>query len=137
MKIKLTRPDGTVIEAEGTVEECQEFALALSPAPAPRAVTVKSAPVQLPLPMQQPFVPWGPSPWDVYPYTPVNPPIMPWQTVPYTPEITWWMPSSITTDRITLTPTSEFLIGGQMPLTSGSIVMDSGWQCTPTGANMC
>lgn len=28
MKIKITKPDGSVIEADGTAEECGEFAMA-------------------------------------------------------------------------------------------------------------
>lgn len=141
MNVKITRPDGTVIEAEGTVEECQAFALAMSPASP--TLTIKSAPVQLPLPIEQPALPWGPwgpQPWDISPYiSPYQPPqqpIMPWQTVPYTPDITWWMPSTSTTDRLMLDSGSRFAVGDQ-PVVSGSIFMSSGFQCTPTGSNRC
>lgn len=52
MKIKITRPDGSIVEAEGTAEECSAL-LGQSAAPAPAPVVV---PYHVPLP--EPFVPW-------------------------------------------------------------------------------
>jgi len=136
MKIKLTRPDGTVIEAEGTVEECQTFALALSPSPtvAPQPLTIS------PRPIQQQF-PW--EPWQVVPWVPTNPQDCPWvnpttpQTWPgthpwdLTPHVWWGSPlgvnaPTVTTDRIYMTGplvTSGFTGYAGVPGASTSFTM--------------
>ena len=82
MKIKITRPDGTIIEAEGSVEQCQEFALALSPASTPVPASAPVPAQQLPWGPAQPSLPWGPQPWDVQPHQ---------------QEIAWWPPDMIWT----------------------------------------
>lgn len=83
MKFKVTRPDGTVIEAEGTVEELERIA------GAPLHVR------DLPLPVVVPY-PRSPQPWEHY---------GPWWGVAapdYSP--------SVTSDRITISY-PESLVG--------------------------
>lgn len=74
MRIKITRPDGTVIEAEGTAEECER--IAAPPVPVVSPTPFDTRPVV-------PFVvPSLPHPWD-----------QPWWGV---------IPPSTTSDRITI-----------------------------------
>jgi len=81
MKLKLTRPDGSVAEVEGTPEECAAFVKSVSPIPEPKVEEVKTAPAEpfvwidpnirfVPVPMPYPVypVPMYPYPYQVYPY---------------------------------------------------------------------
>lgn len=70
MKIKVTRPDGTVIEAEGTAEECERIAAAphirvnFAPTPGPTFVPSNwPAGPSLPNPLD-PQVWYGPG-WSI------------------------------------------------------------------------
>lgn len=64
MKVKITKPDGTVIEAEGTAEECERIVGAPQPAMPP-----------FPADMLKVY-PGTPHPWESWPW--------PWQ-----PGVTW------------------------------------------------
>jgi hypothetical protein len=74
MKIKITRSDGTIIEAEGTVEECGRLAGAFPPPaiqfqyPFIFRWVEPQVPVYPP-PFTSPIYPWTPSP--VYPLGPI------------------------------------------------------------------
>lgn len=60
MRIKITRPDGTVIEAEGTAEECERLTaepLRGRDLPLPVVVPIQTAPVFPPFYYEQPW--WG------------------------------------------------------------------------------
>lgn len=73
MKIKITRTDGTVIEAEGTAAECIEFAQMMAPQ---AAAPAEAPPITWPAPGQQVF------PW-IDPFVPT------W--IPETaPNVPWW-----------------------------------------------
>lgn len=61
MKIKITRPDGTVIEAEGTADECERIAGGAPP------LRVADQPVYIPVTL--PTVP-HPYDWPWYPGAP-------------------------------------------------------------------
>lgn len=69
MKIKITRPDGTVIEAEGTADECERIAGGAPP------LRVADQPVYIPTPLwvdplSVPNPPsWSPWPYYVTPWT--------------------------------------------------------------------
>lgn len=80
MKLKITRPDGTIIEAEGTVEECER--LLGAPVPVPYTFTfLKTVPVPV---------------YPIYPY-PINP--EPW--------ITWTTSTGTSSCDIVLNPTFD------------------------------
>jgi hypothetical protein len=88
MKLKITRPDGTVIEAEGTVEECERLI---------------GAPIQNPVYWLQP-IRLTPVPVPVYPVYPVYPSYPYYgpyigDVIPDPP----WMTTTWTTGTITIT----------------------------------
>lgn len=91
MKLKITRPDGTIIEAEGTVEECER--LLGAPIPVPYTLTLlKTVPV------------------PVYPVYPVTYPVYPTgPTYPINPEpwITWTTSTGTSSCDIVLNPTFD------------------------------
>lgn len=86
MKVKLTRPDGTVVDIEGNADEVLKMVLALSPAPhhdAPAPVVVPYQPVTIPGTGIRP-----------YPYEPYFP-YEPWYTITCGGEVvshTWSLP---------------------------------------------
>ena len=83
MKLKITRPDGTIVEAEGTVEECERLAAATHPVQ-----------FQYPIYLQFPYI--QPVPLPVYPMYPSYP-----YTVGVTP--TWGVIQGATVDGISFT----------------------------------
>lgn len=89
MKATIKRPDGTVIEAEGSVEEIQKLAAPL-PLAAPDPNPVKFDPSGALEKALREFrekqldLPYGPLPREVCPpYNPYNP----WRTTPWTPNV--------------------------------------------------
>ena len=65
MKLKITKPDGTVIEAEGTAEECERLVHrdALQVAPLPFITPIVTEPLTWPPTIAPDYGPW----WGVEP----------------------------------------------------------------------
>lgn len=79
MKLKITKSDGTVIEAEGTVDELQKFAQAVMPVPFVFAGKV----IEVPVWTQPTIVPNPTYPNPTYPNPIMN------------PDITWGKPIDV------------------------------------------
>jgi len=91
MKLKITRPDGTIVEAEGTVEECERLAAATHPVQ-----------FQYPIYLQFPYI--QPVPLPVYPTYPSYPsPYYVGDPIGVTP--TWGVIQGATVDGISFTYT--------------------------------
>jgi hypothetical protein len=90
MKLKITRPDGTLIEAEGTVEECER----LMGAPLP--IKYVFTPIQITVPVYPQPIPITPQ----YPMYPINP-VYPWNPEP------WYVPTWTVTSSADITLTAD------------------------------
>lgn len=90
MKLKITRPDGTVLEAEGTVEECERLAGAPHPVQYPIYIHFPYQPVTVPV---YPTYPVQPYPYPYYVGDPIG----------VTP--TWGVLQGATVDGVTFTYT--------------------------------
>lgn len=126
MKVKITRTDGTVIEAEGTAQECSEFAQAIAPAALP---SLQLSPSFVPVPVQQrqQVFPWEifpETPWQVVPYQPyvpsTTPHVGPWINPPVSPSFEWWQQQPTTT--VGVFQLCQNVGGGHFDMSSGLMV---------------
>lgn len=128
MKIKVTRPDGTIIEAEGTVEECERL---VSGPPAKSSSEELLEFLKQIKPETQPDLPFVP-----YVPVPYYPPVMPWDpsvpSLPWSPEYPYRVGPYVrwgwTTDRITLGDNTQGVTVtcvDDVPMTSGYVLLSS------------